>query len=306
MLRSPRASAFLPVGMAAPKKKPPELDGEALARLVDELTARLRGDGAVARSAIAAPKVSLPAVLDRLVARGFEVRPKVVRVPLSTQLDALLARGPVPVQGLEKRLAGGATRAEARATLTRLIKEGRALVIRGGGKDGLATRAADDVLQATDRTRIAALARALAALAKAPGKTALVPHARWDDVRDLVSDVLGDLLGVAEHEPPTDAESSTDGPTSTDDAPPGRSSLLDALRAAADDSGISAIADAARRLDPPPSAPDLATALRTLAARGAIELRIASQPHLLAAEDRALCPTDPAGRVLAYARVLGG
>jgi hypothetical protein len=323
--------------MAAAKKKPAELDGEALSRLVDALTAQIRQQGAVARSSIAAPKASIRALLDRLAARGLEARPRFVRVPLTSQLDALLARGPVAVKGIEKQLAGGATRAEARAALTRLVKEGRAFVRHGAGKDGVAARPSDDALEAPDRARVAALAKALAALAKAPGKSALAPRARWEDVRELIDDVLGDdvprddvlgddvprddVLGddvpgddvpgddVPGDDGPGDDGPGDDRPRDTAAAPVAAaptSSLLDTLRRSADESGVSAVADAARLLDPPLEAPQLATALRELAARGAVELRIASQPHLLTAEDRALCPTDPAGRVLAYARVLGG
>lgn len=268
--------------------RPSALDETALAALAEEITARVVASGAAARSSIAAPPASQAALMERLAARGLETRPKFVRVPLTTQLDFLLAQGPVPVKGLEKRLAGGATRAEARAALERLVKAGTAVVLRGSGRDGDAARPPADLLESVDRGRIAALAKALSALASAPGRSALAPRARWEDVRALLADVGGG------GPPPATA-------ASVDDR------LLVALRTAADpSSGISSVSDAVRAMDGVVDASELGVALKRLASRGVVELRIASQPHLLSAEARELCPTDPGGRVLAYARVVEG
>lgn len=266
------------------------LDESALAALAEGIAARVLADGALARSSIAAPRPSQAALMERLAARGLETRAKFVRVPLTTQIDALLAQGPVPVKGIEKRLAGGATRAEARAALERLVKAGTAVVLRGPDNDGSAARPPGDLLDSVDRGRVAALAAALSALARAPGRSVLAPRGRWEDVRALLLDVVGSTGAPAP--PPA---------TSADER------LLFALRTTADaSSGISSVSDAVRALDVAVDASELGAALRRLASRGAVELRIASQPHLLSAEARALCPTDPAGRVLAYARVLEG
>jgi hypothetical protein len=273
--------------MGSPRRAPvAELDDAELEAIADEVELRVHEEGALPRSAIApsSSRATQAALAAKLARRGLEVKPKVVRVAVADQLEALLDAGPAPVAGLERRLRGGATRAETRAALGALVAKGAAVVLRGKDAQGTAARPPRDLIDAGGRSRLAAIAKALAALAKAPGKNALAPRARWDDVRAL----LAGLLDGA-------------GATPIDER------LLGALRSAADrESGISAIGDAVKHVEGGIARDAVADALRRLAARGAIELRIASQPHLVPDDVRPLCPTDPGGRLLAYARVLGG
>jgi hypothetical protein len=266
--------------------------GEDLAALERDVLRRVDACGAVARSEVDVPKGVVALLAEKLTAAGLELKPKVVRVAPEAQLLRRLARGSFPVKGLEKEIAG-TTRAEARAALGKLVRAKRAVVLRGDGEGDVAV-SATDVLTTADRARVAAVAKALTALAKPPGKSPLAPQTRWTDVMELVDDVLGGPKPAA-------------APATTRSA--GRSKLeadlLAALRETRDESGIAAIATAARVVMPPPAADAIGVALRGLAARGDIELRIASQPHLLAPDERAICPKDAAGRVLAYARVVG-
>ncbi len=284
---------------SAPSAPSARLAADDLDRLAADVVRRVEERGAASRSELDVPKGVLALVSSRLSAAGLELKPKLVRVSLETQLLRRLSRGSFPLRGLEREIAG-ATRAEARAALGKLVTAKRAIVLRGDGEGDVSAPAAD-VLTAADRARIAAVVKALAALAKPPGKAPLAARARWADVMELVDDVFG-RDGVSGAVPPPVPASQP--------VPAARGVLEDALLArlqsTRDPSGIASIATAARMVTPNPSAAALGIALRALAARGDIELRIASQPHLLAPGERELCPTDPAGRVLAYARLVAG
>jgi len=275
----------------------PPLNEIALGELAAEIARRVNASGSIPRSELSVPKSSLAALTRALEGRGLEVKPRVVRRPLDVQLLAVLAGGAIPIKGIERRVAGG-TRAEVRAALAKLVSAKRAAVLRGADKDGEAALAAGDLLTAADRTRIGAVAKALAALAKAPGKSPMAPRSRWADVTSLLDDVLGHGAGGAH---PANAARSA----SEETRPDLSQTLLQALRAGTDaSSGIASVPAAVRSLGRELASSEVVSVLRDLAGRGDIELRIASQPHLLPPDERAMCPTDPAGRVLAYARVI--
>lgn len=108
-------------------REPVNLD--ALLARIDALVGVHR---AVPRADLRSIKRALPALVERLVARGYEVG-STVRVPLEVQLLELAGQGFVPKKGLEKRLAG-ATAREANDAAQRLVAARRLVdVLRESG-----------------------------------------------------------------------------------------------------------------------------------------------------------------------------
>src|ERR1700733_12892175 len=123
--------------------KPP-LDLDALVARIDDL---VRVHGAVPRGDLRTIKRHIPAITDRLVARGFEVGSS-IRRPLEAQILDLTAQGFVPKKGLGRRLAGASSREVEEAT-RRLVERGALVeVIRESGPGLVAPT--EDVMDAED------------------------------------------------------------------------------------------------------------------------------------------------------------
>jgi hypothetical protein len=125
--------------------KPP-LDLDALIARIDEL---VRLHGAVPRAELRMIKRHLPAIAERLAARGLEVGSS-IRRPLETQIVDLADEGFVPKKGLERRVAGASSREVQEAT-RRLVERGALVeVIRESGAGFVAASGDADVIDASD------------------------------------------------------------------------------------------------------------------------------------------------------------
>jgi hypothetical protein len=98
---------------------------------------------------------------ERFRAKGFEVTAKTVRAPLERQLVELVAQGPTPFKGIEKRVQG-ATGAEVKVALAALVRDGAVVeALRPAGRYLLAPQGRVATLsQDEQRVVLASLARA--------------------------------------------------------------------------------------------------------------------------------------------------
>lgn len=250
----------------------------ATSEIAAELVADVERHGAIAKTEVAkrSARSQVLEVFDALTGAGLEVSGRFVRRPLEAQLEEAVARrGPLPLRGLEK-LVAGATGRECTAAATSLVERGRLrLVVRG--KDLLLARADAPVLDARARERLAAAAADLTALLRlASKKKASVLRS---DIDALLAPVL-----------PRPAEKS---------APHDVSALVDAHR---EPSGLTSVPKLVRLLGGASAREAVHAELLRGARAGLFELRPESGMGRLSAEDMALCIPGPQGSRLSWVR----
>lgn len=231
----------------------------------------------------------------RLAEAGVELAGKVVRVPLQQQLErALDAAGSdgIDAATLAKAVRGARDAAETKAAIAALQATGAIAILAGGpGKARPLVRRSDAVLSDAELDRLPALAKQLAALAKATRAVAGKPRPT------LLRATLAALLGSPSAEP---AAAPTEITASPLDA------LAAALRAAPTHTGLVRVPDVIRGLEAQHPRAALVDALDVLARSGAIELRPEAGLARMADEDRARCLRGLDGTPLSYARVMDG
>ncbi len=142
---------------AKPVKSAKAVDLDAL---LAQIEATLATHAALPATQLRAVKRHLPALRERLEARGLEVSAN-VRRPLAAQLLAALEAGFTPLKGIEKRVAG-ATPREVKVALQGLVDDGRARdVVRPSGPGVMLTATAESLTIPHDE--VAALLRQLVA-----------------------------------------------------------------------------------------------------------------------------------------------
>jgi hypothetical protein len=255
--------------------------------LVGEVERAVRQAGALPLGKLTRAKLSKEAqadLLEQLVARGLERRPKAVRVPVEEQLVPLvMGGGRVPLKDVPRRVKG-ATKTEINAALTRLVRADKLRIV---------VRTQVEVLVGgAERTleppEIASLVKLHAELAKTLKKVAAkgLP-------RTLLREDLAPLLEPLER---------TARPAK---AQPAREIVDDALRRMEDPVlKLVRIPDLVRSLAGRLPVPDIHFALSDAATRGAIELRPEAGSEFLKPDDAILCPPGPRGTVFSYARLL--
>ncbi|HZF50293.1 MAG TPA: hypothetical protein VE093_16655 [Polyangiaceae bacterium] len=255
--------------------------------LVGEVERAVRQAGALPLGKLTRAKLTKKAqadLLEQLVARGLERRPKAVRVPIEEQLAPLVVGGGrVPLKDVPRRVKG-ATKAEINAALGRLVRADKLRVV---------VRTQVEVLVGgADRTleppEMASLVKLHADLTKTLKKVAAkgLP-------RTLLREDLAPLLDALERaaRPPK--------------AQPAREIVDDALRRMEDPAlKLVRIPDLVRSLKDRLPVPDIHRALSDAATRGAIELRPEAGGEFLEPDDARLCPPGPRGSVFSYARLL--
>lgn len=268
--------------MAKPTASPEVLVAQVEAALVDR--------AALPPAALRALKRHLPALRERLEALGFEVT-STVRRPLSAQLLGALEGGPLPVKGLERRVAG-ATAKEVKATLEALVGSGQACeVVRPSGPCVMLASAArgrvlsHDELAGLLRELTAAqrlVKRALAKKRGAPGRAVILP----DDLGLARLRGRGGEAAAPRSEAPA-----------VESRGPGDASR--AIRARlGEDARPQRVPEVLRALGLSPEAGK--RALLEGAAAGLFGLEPESGMARLAAEDAAWCPEGPQGTRLSW------
>ena len=269
--------------------KPPN---HAEPALVSEVERAVRQAGALPLGKLTSAKLTRAKLtkeaqadlLEQLVARGLERRPKAVRVPIEEQLAQLvMGGGRVPLKDVPKRVKG-ATRPEINAALNRLIRADKLRV---------AVRTQVEVLVGgSERTleppEVASLVKLHAELAKTLKKVAAkgLP-------KTLLREDLAPLLDAIERAArPAKAQ-------------PALEIVGDALRRMEDPVlKLVRIPDLVRSLADRLPIADIHRALSDAATRGAIELRPEAGGEFLKADDARLCPPGPRDTVFSYARLL--
>ena len=279
--------------MARKAPAPPPFDLAARAAAAEKA---VRDGGAVTRAKLGLAKLRPEerATLEReLARRGLELTPKLARVPLSEQLEALLAEGSrVALKELPRRLRG-ATAKEAVAAADRLARSGKAVVVVrtvvetlvapreavvGAEELAKAQRAADTLTAALRKVK-----------AKGRKRTLLV-----EDLAALLAPLQAAVAGsaargVAPTAPSLDPE------------------LERALDELADPAlGLVFVPALVRSLAATMTAAEVHAGLRRGVERGALELRPESGVARLSPDDAALCVPGALGALLSYARRVRG
>jgi hypothetical protein len=265
-----------------PGSKPSNLAEPAL---VGEVERAVRQAGALPLGKLTRAKLTKEAqaeLLEQLVARGLERRPKAVRVPIEEQLAPLvMGGGRVPLKDVPRRVKG-ATKVEINAALSRLIRADKVRVV---------VRTQVEVLVGgAERTleppEIASLAKLHAELAKTLKKVGAKD-------RTLLREDLAPLLDALERAArPAKAQ-------------PAHEIVDDALRRMEDPVlKLIRIPDLVRSLAGRLPVSDIHRALSDAATRGAIELRPEAGGEFLQPDDARLCPPGPRDTVFSYARLL--
>lgn len=224
-------------------------------------------------------------VVARLASEGFEVSGASVRVPLATQLSALLATGARPPVSQLARTLKGAKMPEIRALLAAMVESGAArLVVRGKFITVVSSgERAVDVETIREVQRVAEeLIRWVKAGAKAkPRATLLVA-----DLGEKLKELEG-LLGTA----------------TMRDSPDLRAEVISLIRARTDVRlGVAFVPEVVRGL-PASSFEAARTLLVELAREEKVELRPEGGFSRVSREDAELCPRGASGALLSYVRV---
>ena len=230
---------------------------------------------------------------ERFIARGFEVTTKTVRAPLERQLVDLVAQGPTPFKGIEKRVQG-ATGAEVKVALAALVRDGAVVeALRPAGRYLLAPQGrAATLTQDEQRVVLASLATATKLLRAAQGKKKERPVVFREDVFAA----LERWMGQQGSELPSVSASS---------APPRLATSRDAPDI------LLRVAEQVRVAGRPVRVPELLRALGMAtseggqvllegARRGLFALEPESGMARLSPEDAALCPAGPFGTQLSW------
>lgn len=263
--------------------KPP-LDLDALVARIDEL---VRVHGAVPRSELRTIKRHLPAIAERLVARGLEVSSvgSSIRRPLEAQILEVAKQGFVPKKGLERRVAGASSREVVEAT-RRLVERGALSdVIRESGAGVVGATGDADVMDPGDLNE---LLRCLTNVEKLVRKARTARGARSTLLR---ADVSGPLARWVESERPPAREPVAE--------PPLVETLTREIRKRFRENPLPIrIPDLLRAMGAPADAGK--RALIDGAARGLFALEPESGMGRLSGEDAELCPAGPMGTRLSW------
>ena len=257
-------------------------------RIVDESENRIRATIAVPFTKITTDKLTHAArdeLVKRLVARGFERTPKMLRVPLSAQIETLVAAGArVPRKDLAKRVKG-ASKTEIDANLAKLLRERRVhLVVRT--QTEVLVSGGERVIGLTEMNQ---LAKAITTLAKTVKKVQAkgLP-------RTILREDLDAVLGSSVQMPKFATPNSNDGAERL---------VVETLRQMEDPSlKLVRIPDLVRALASRFSTEAVHLALTKVAETGSIELRPDAGTEFLKSEDIPLCLPGPRGTVFSYAR----
>jgi len=273
-----------------PRKSPPSDDVDQA--LVDACADRLRTARAcpVARvSDVALTPRARQKLVEALLARGFERSGATLRVAVADQLAPLVGPEPLPVNGINRRLAACSNR-DIQTALAAGVADGRwGLVVRG--KLEAVVILSDSVLSEEERVELGALASELSALARSgKAKRAGRPRSLWRaDVAAVLEPSARRLLPL----PPRAAAADV-----TEHV------LASVVERADSRTGLASVPHVLRALSARVPLGVARDALLSLARAGRIELRPESGVELLAPELRALCLPGPRGSLLSYARVL--
>ena len=255
--------------------------------LVGEVERAVRQAGALPLGKLTRAKLTKEAqadLLEQLVARGLERRPKAVRVPVEEQLVPLvMGGGRVPLKDVPRRVKG-ATKAEINAALGRLVRADKLRVVVSTQVEVL-VGGAERILEPPE---IASLAKLHAELAKTLKKVGAK-----GPPRTLLREDLAPLLDALERAArPAKAQ-------------PAHVIVDDALRRMEDPVlKLIRIPDLVRALAGRLPVSDIHRALSDAATRGAIELRPEAGGEFLQPDDARLCPPGPRDTVFSYARLL--
>jgi hypothetical protein len=263
--------------------------------LIADAERAVRGTGFVVTKKLVAGKLTRQdeiLLIEKLVARGLERTARGVRAPLAEQvLKALEATQSASLAALAKRVSG-ATLAEIKREAFRLVESGKLSLVAGPRGDEFVAAGANVL----DSHELGALRDASKTLAKlVTGLRARKGTPPKTLARAELSALLEPLLTIA--------AATTAGATLT----PSR--LLETLDNLAPARGRSVfIPDVIRTLgaDGEPLRAQAHEALFELARAGRVELRPESGVNSLPDTDRALCPSDAAGTIISYARVIDG
>lgn len=253
--------------------------------------AALEDKGVAGAAQLGSPKLR-PQVVHRLQQEGFELAGKRVRVPLESQLSALVEAGAhTPLTQLAKRL-GGTTSAEAKKSAIQLCKAGGAQLILRGKVLSLVPASESTLEPQALKRLVLELTDSLKWLKKAattkPSSSVL--RSDWAEVLELWTSLLSSVSASAA--PPR---------------PQGDwASLRGVLMALADeDTGLTSVPVLAQRLSKEFPQLDLKLLLLSAHRKSRVELRPEGGIGRLSADEVALCPRGAGGLPLSWVRLLG-
>ena len=253
--------------------------------LVEEVEGAVRESGAVPLRKLTRVKLSrrVEGLLhEQLARRGLERTGRAVRVPVREQVLAAAATGPVATAAVRKRVRGLAGAGELALAVGDLARSGRAAVVMRDGVEHLAAPS-PQVLAPAELAVVRDLARALGKLVTSlRPRAGRPPRSLWrPDVDQLLEQARAELGGGAASDPVA--------------------LVVDAVRRyASPTTGLAPVPAIARALGS--RLPDVREALLAASAAGLVELRPESGVGLLAPADAELCPRDPDGWPLSWAR----
>jgi hypothetical protein len=262
-------------------KSVPDVDA-----LLAASVATLDREKAIARTSVG-PAAARDRVIEGLRARGYEITPKVVRVPISEQLEMALSDGSYIALKAVGAHVRGAKAPEARRAALLLVERGRAHLVLRTQSETLVAATADVVTGrelASVATRVADLAKQLQKAAR-KGKGAGVLRADLRESLEAVPTLRAQ--GV-----PRAAE-----PTGT---LPRVLRAVDNARDAA--LGLSFVPKIVALLAPDLEPGAAKRALLEAASRGLVELRPEGGLGRLTDAERQACPEGPQGTRLSWAR----
>jgi hypothetical protein len=276
-----------------PKAKKPRtpfnLDA-TLPALLEALRSR-RALNAADLGRLGVPPAARTEALACLAGEGFEATKTHVRIPLRDQLLAVLEeRGMIPLQGLEKLVAGAAAK-ETKSTAEELAHKRQCfLVLRG--KNHVLASSRTPVL---DKDELRTLARATNALSKqcTTAMKGATPKTLLDqDVRELLLDIVTRPAKTTQPATPL--------------AAPDLQELVvtEVRRLLRPQLGLTYVPDVVQALRSQHSVEAIQAALLDAARARRIELRPESGMGRLSAEDAALCPPGAHGTRLSWTRPL--
>lgn len=265
--------------MAAKRKRAePALD---INQLVERARAVVDESGSIALAKLAPASVR-SAVVERLVSEGLEGTPKVVRQPLSAQLQKALAEGAaIPLKTCARHVAG-ASAAEAQKAGLGLVADGHAHLVLRGKVPTLYSRSAA-VLSEEGVRRLVEFGKTVQAALKSKQRATLLES----DLRELFEAVLP--------------------ATKTKPGAGGREATLERVLRAVDEAhdaglGLSFVPRVVQLLGRELGVGTAKSALVEAASRGLLELRPEGGMARLSRAELELCPPGPQGTWLSWAR----
>lgn len=278
------------------------------AEIVDIAAARLRVAIALPFARLSVAKLSPTGreeLARQLVARGFERTSKCLRVPLVSQLLALVEGGArVPRKDLTKRVKG-ASKSEIDSTLAKLIRDKRVhLVVRT--QTEVLVSGTESVLATAEKQELTKVITSLAKSIKNLSRQGLPRSLLREDLETLFASstlfagLVKPNMPAKENAEPT----KTNGKSDADNSRLPNNIVLATLRLMADPKlKLVRIAELVRALAPRVPKESVHNILMESFEAGIIELRPDGGTEFLK-DDLALCLPGPRGTVFAYARCL--